>query len=226
LLAADEGAVETLVPPPKCPRCAAELKLGANGQLDCWSCPAGHGLGITLSEAYGRVQDDEIRKLWEASETASPGKYKCPWCAAPMASVALAVDGDEAAEGDAADRADSASVPLDVCREDQFIWLDAGELDELPLDLRNPEPSPDEQRKIRMILSAFDHDLEQAYEDEANRGILNKLANGVVRRHPGFASALEHAVYGHKLDELEAETLAAHRKLEAEWASQDTSSAA
>lgn len=48
---------------PKCPQCGAELKLGASGRLDAWACPAGHGVGFTLSEAYERVQEDEISSL-------------------------------------------------------------------------------------------------------------------------------------------------------------------
>jgi len=219
-------AVNTSAPPPKCPRCSDELKLGANGQVDCWSCPVGHGLGLTLSEAYGRVQEDEISKIWHGSEAAQPGKYSCPMCGVPMLSVTVGVDSDEAPEGESEDTPDSASVPLDVCREDQFIWFDVRELDEFPQDLPNPEPSPEELRRINLIMSAFDRDLDEANEDELNRGILNRLANTVARRHPGFVSVLEHAMYGHKLDELEAETRAAHEKLEEQWEPENKSSAA
>ena len=57
-------ATPAVVPPmlahPKCPLCDSGLKLGKSGEVDAWSCPTGHALGIMISEAYGRVQDDEI----------------------------------------------------------------------------------------------------------------------------------------------------------------------
>jgi Zn-finger nucleic acid-binding protein len=186
---------------PKCPQCHEELKLVAKGQLDFWSCPKGHGLGFTLSEAYGRIQDDEISRIWHESETASPGTRTCPMCDRPMLSVTTGVDDDEAAEGEAGDRSDSRQVSLDVCREDQLIWFDPGELDELPLDIPNPKPSAEEQRSIDLIAKAYDHDLVQALESEANQGLANHLANRIVRRHPGFVRLLDHAVYGRALDD-------------------------
>jgi Zn-finger nucleic acid-binding protein len=218
--------VNASVPTPKCPHCSDELKLGAHGRVDCWSCPAGHGLGLTLSEAYGRVQEDEISALWRRSEAAQPGRYSCPMCGVTMLSVTVGADSDEAPEGELGDAHDTASVSLDVCREDQFIWFDVGELDEFPQNLPNPEPSPEELRKINLILSAFDRELAEAHEDALNRGILNRLATTVVRSHPGFTSVLEHALYGHRLDELEAGTRAAHEKLEERWDPEDKRSAA
>jgi hypothetical protein len=94
---------------------------------------------------------------------------------------------------------------LEVCRDDPFIWFDPGELDELPQDLPNPEPSPEEQKKIDLVVNTFARNLEQAYDAEENRGIMNKVANRVVRDHPGFVRLLDHVVYGNKLDELRAD---------------------
>lgn len=194
-----------LVSPPKCPQCSAELKLGKNGQVDAWSCPAGHGLGITISEAYGRVQEDEIHRIWEAAKTAPPARHSCPLCGDPMVSVTVGVDLDEAAEGEAGDQPDTAHVSLEVCRDDPFFWFDAGELDGFPQDLPNPEPSPEEQKKIDLVVNTFARNLEQAYEAEENRGIMNKVANRIVRDHPGFVRLLDHVVYRNKLDELRTE---------------------
>src|SRR6476660_3238684 len=87
---------------PTCPKCRAELKLGASGRLDCWSCPQGHGLGFTLSEAYERIPNDDISQIWHESEHAPAGKYVCPMCVEQMVTVT--------AHG----------VPLDVCREDEL----------------------------------------------------------------------------------------------------------
>jgi Zn-finger nucleic acid-binding protein len=147
-------------------------------------------------------------------------------CGVPMVGVEFGVDGDEAAEGEARDTADTAQISLEVCREDQFIWFDAGELDQLPQDLPDAKPTAEQQKQIASIMNAFDHDLERATENEANRGALNRMANRIVRRHPGFVGFMDHALHGDKLDELTAETQAAHQKLEADWEREDASSAA
>jgi hypothetical protein len=114
-------------PAPKCPECGADLKLGPSGKLDAWSCPAGHGIALTLSEAYERLEDDEIHAIWKDSETAP---------------------------------------------------------------------------QIELIRKTFDHDLDEAQADEESRGFANKLANHVVT-DPGFVGFLDHAVYGHELDDMD-----------------------
>jgi hypothetical protein len=93
--------------------------------------------------------------------------------------------------------------PLDVCREDQFIWFDAGELDEFPEHHDAAPLSADELGKIEQIRKTFDHDLDEARADEESRGILNELANHVVTAHPGFVGFLDHVVYGHELDDVD-----------------------
>ncbi len=180
------------LPAPKCPQCGVELNLGPSGKLDAWSCPAGHGIGFTLSEAYERLEDGEIHAIWKASESAAPGKHPCPMCSQPMVGVTVAVGSP-----------DSPEETLDVCREDQFIWFDAGELDEFP-EHRDPgPPSADELAKIDQIRKTFDHDLDEAQAEEESQGTLNRLANHVVTAHPGFVGFLDHAVYRHQLDGMD-----------------------
>jgi Zn-finger nucleic acid-binding protein len=190
-----------MLAPPKCAQCGAELKLGASGQLDAWTCPAGHGVGFTLSEAYGRIQDDELSKIWHDSEQGSPGKHACPMCAVPMVNVSVAVDADESADGEPGDQPDSAQVSLEVCREDQFIWFDPGDLDAFPQDLRNAEPSAEELGQIARIRKDFDQSIDETYADH---GLLSRFADRVASRHPGFTRFLDHAVYGNALDESDA----------------------
>src|SRR5215510_1342367 len=122
---------------PQCPQCRSELELGASGRLDAWTCPQGHGVGVTLSEAHERVQEDELSQLWEGAKVAELGPHICPMCDRGMASVTIGVDPDELP----GDPAGGLRVTLDVCRDDQFIWFDPGELDELPEDLPEPQPS-------------------------------------------------------------------------------------
>jgi Zn-finger nucleic acid-binding protein len=191
---ADEVPVSAELSAPKCPQCGAELKLGAGGTLHAWSCPAGHGVGFTVSAAYDRLADDEIHEIWQASEHGTPGKHACPMCDRPMVTVTVPAGG----EG-------SPQETLDVCREDEFIWFDPGELDEFPAHAAAAPPSADEQRKIDEIRATFDHDLDSALEQEENAGVLDRFANHVVRHHPGFVHFLDHAVYRHELDDLDAD---------------------
>lgn len=177
---------------PTCPQCGAELQLGASGKLHAWSCPAGHGVGFTVSAAYDRLEGDEVQGIWKASEQASPGEHHCPLCAQPMASVTVAVGGPG-----------SPAETLDVCREDEFIWFDPGELDEFPQGAPPPEPTADQQRKIDQIRATFDHDLDAAQADEESHGLLNRFANHVVAAHPGFVHLMDHAVYHHQVDDVE-----------------------
>jgi hypothetical protein len=182
--------VSTESPTPRCPQCGADLELGASGTLNAWSCPAGHGLGFTLSAAYQRLEDDEVHAIWRASEDASPGKHTCPFCSAPMVNVTVVVGG-----------AGSPQETLDICREDEFIWFDPGELEEFPQHTLAPAPSPEEQAKIEQLRRTFDHDLDAAAEAEGSAGVMDRFANHVVAYHPGLVHLLDHAVYGHELDD-------------------------
>jgi len=186
---------------PQCPQCGAELKLGARGRLDAWACPEGHGIGLTLSEAHERAQEDELSRIWEAAKTASPGKHACPMCDQAMANVTIGVDADEDPEGRSGDAADTLQVTLDVCRDDQFIWFDPGELDELPEDLPEPKPTSAEVVQIDRITTAYERELDAAYEDDS---LLGRFADRVSKRHPGFVKFLDRVVYRDALDETHA----------------------
>jgi len=178
---------------PQCPQCGADLELGASGRLDAWACPAGHGVGLTLSEAYEQAQEDELSRLWEGAKAASPGKHACPMCDRPMANVTIDVDADESLESNRA-----LQVTLDVCRDDQFIWFDPGELDDLPEDLPDPQPSAAEVAQIDRITTAYERELDAAYEDDS---LLGRFADRVSKRHPGFVKFLDRVVYRDALDE-------------------------
>jgi hypothetical protein len=190
--------VSSELPRPTCPQCGAELTLGASGKLHAWSCPAGHGIGFTVSAAYDRLEDDEVHTIWRASETAVSGSHRCPFCSQPMVSVTVRV-------GDTG----SPEEKLDVCREDEFIWFDPGELDEFPQHRAAAPPSADELAKIEQIRQTFDHDLDEAIAAELNAGSLDRFANHVVVAHPGFVHLLDRTVYHHELDDLDEQQHAA-----------------
>jgi hypothetical protein len=172
------------------------LRLGASGRLDAWTCPAGHGVGLTLSEAYEQAQEDELSRLWEAAKTASAGRHACPMCDRPLAHVTIAIDGDEAPESHGA-----LDVTLDVCRDDQFMWFDPGELDQLPEDLPDPQPSAAEVAQVDRITTMYERELAEAYEDDS---LLGRFADRVSKRHPGFVKFLDRVVYRGALDETHA----------------------
>jgi Zn-finger nucleic acid-binding protein len=186
--------------PPKCPECRAELKLGASGRLDAWACPSGHGVGFTLSELHERAQEDELARLWEGAKTAAAGKHACPMCDRAMVTVTIGIDADESVDGPD-DTADTGRVTLEVCRDDQFIWFDPGELDELPEDLPEPKPSAAEAAQIDRITTSYERELAAAYEDDS---LLGRFAGRVAKRHPGFVKFLDRVVYRDALDESDA----------------------
>lgn len=186
---------------PQCPECGANLELGASGKLDAWACPAGHGAGFTLSELHERAQEDELARLWEAALIATAGKHACPMCDRAMVRVTIGVDADELVERRVKDTTDDGRVTLDVCCDDQFIWFDPGELDELPDDLPEPKPSAAEAAQVERITTAYERELAEAYEDDS---ALGRFADRVSKRHPGFVKFLDRIVYRDALDESNA----------------------
>jgi hypothetical protein len=108
---------------------------------------------------YGRIQDDEILALWALARQAGPGPLAGLFGGAHMARVQLAFDADEVRWGEAGDAASAGhplgDVELDVDVESQFIWFDKGELDELPGDLADPEPTRQELERVHAIAADF-----------------------------------------------------------------------
>jgi Zn-finger nucleic acid-binding protein len=110
-----------------------------------------------------------------------------------MANVTIDVDPDESPDAGGA-----LQVTLDVCRDDQFVWFDPGELDQLPEDLPDPQPSAAEVVQIDRITTAYERELDAAYADDSSLG---RFADRVSKRHPGFVKFLDRVVYRGELDE-------------------------
>ena len=89
---------------PICGLCGSPLTRTHTGDLDAWVCPTGHGLAMTLSEAYVVAQEDELAVLWERGKSAAAGIRRCPMCETAMTVVSLGVDDDEQPEGAAGRR--------------------------------------------------------------------------------------------------------------------------
>jgi Zn-finger nucleic acid-binding protein len=176
---------------PRCPTCQVALTLGSRGEVDSWSCPAGHGLAMTLSEAHVALQDDEVATLWQAARSAAGVGMPSPFPPhAPMARVTVAYDADEVAEGDTGDGSDEGSVELDVDVDQQFIWFDAGELDELPSDLPNAAPSAEELARLEQVRAQFAQDLGEAMDARDDDELSERLYRHVAAR-PGLHRTLD-----------------------------------
>jgi hypothetical protein len=162
---------------PTCPTCQAVLALGANGYDTFWSCPNGHGAACTMTAAYGHVQDDEIKAIWQGSKDAAAGERSCPMCGTPMVDVSVAVEADTAAAGQAGDGAGTASIA--VCREDELFWLDATVIGQLPGEIANPAPPPVDEHALEAVRATFVAGLEAS---EEHTGVLSRMASAVTGR--------------------------------------------
>ncbi len=185
---------------PSCPICSAALHLGGTSSADgtdsfhCWTCPNGHGLAMTLSESYERLQEDEIDHIWQQARTAPPGPLTSPFHDGQMVRVTVRADGDETpdgADGDGdGDGAGAATIVVDVDVDNQFIWLDAGELQEFPADLPDPEPSPEVLAREQEIVDRFGVAYTDAVEGREDQELAERLYRRVAR-HPGALEALD-----------------------------------
>ncbi len=173
-----------MAPTANCPTCSAPLSLTPHGSFDSWICPAGHGLAATLSELYEEGQEDEVRRLWTLARAvpasaSAPGGRPCPLCTRPMVSVVVPTDADEALEGEPGDTADTGEVPVDVCPVDQAIWFDVAELDALPDDLPDPQPSAEQEAALADIRRTFGDAIVASMR--ADEGLADRLVDRLGR---------------------------------------------
>ena len=170
---------------PHCPICGDELILGTSGALDQWACPEGHGLAMTLSESYERLQEDEIALLWDLARDSAAGPLPSPFDGTPMKRLSMPYDDDE--HGDVLALG---FVELDVDLENQFIWFDSGELDRLPADQPDPEPSAEELAKVAQIAAQFGEAILAAAEDRDDEDLTERFYRRVAR-NPETLEALD-----------------------------------
>ncbi len=164
---------------PTCPTCQAVLALGANGYDTFWSCPNGHGAACTMTAAYGHVQEDEIKAIWQGSKDAAAGERSCPMCGSPMVDVSVKADADEAEAGQPGDGAGAVTASIAVCREDELFWLDATVIGQLPKDIPNPEPPRIDEHALEAVRATFVAGLEAS---EEHTGVLSRMASAVTGR--------------------------------------------
>lgn len=167
-----------MAPSVNCPTCRAALQLTNHDTFDSWICPNGHGLAATLSELYERAQEDEIHDLWKlakaswVAEEPTTGRA-CPMCERIMVSITVGTDADEIDEGQPGDGPATGEVPVDVCVVDQVIWFDVAELELLPEDLPDPQPTAEQEAAVQDIARKFANDVIAA--QEAHVGFTDRL---------------------------------------------------
>lgn len=174
---------------PTCPSCTTPLVLTTTGDLDAWSCTMLHGMAVTLNEAHGQLQNDEISQIWKSTRETSGGTRPCPICALKMSSVEVAIDDDEAAEGEAGDKPAIGTAWLDVCEPCQLFWFDTGELAQFPMDLPDAEPTAQELASVATVTEQFG----AAYVEAVNArdaGDFTERVYRVVAQHPGALRTL------------------------------------
>ena len=180
---------------PLCPYCRNQLQLGTvqlreDFPLDCWTCSQGHGMALTLAESHDQLQEDELSRLWELARSGAPGPLPGLLGGPPMVRFVLPFDEDEVLEGEEGDTDDIGVVELDVDLDNQFIWFDLGELEQLPADLEDPEPTPQQQEALRQITQQFSVGIGEALEARDDREFSERIYQHVARR-PGMLRAFE-----------------------------------
>jgi Zn-finger nucleic acid-binding protein len=188
-------AARAAVTKPRCPHCREELQLGCwqlrdDAPLDCWACPGAHGVALTMAESYEQMQEDELARLWELARAGAPGPLPGPFGGPPMVRILLPYDDDEAKEGEEGDTEDVGAVELDVDLDNQFIWFDAGELEQLPADLADPEPTAAENAAVDQITRQFSEDYGAALDARDDHEISERIYQRIARR-PGMLRTFE-----------------------------------
>lgn len=108
-------------------------------------------------------------------------------CQRPMVSITVGTDADEVDEGLSGDSADTGDVPVDVCVDDQVIWFDVAELELLPADLPDPQPTSKQEAALADIRRSFGENYQAAVEGQV--GFTDRLY-ARLRRSPAAAGAV------------------------------------
>jgi membrane associated rhomboid family serine protease/Zn-finger nucleic acid-binding protein len=144
-----------------CPRCRTALDRIQGHGSNYWECASCHGHAISLALLRKRVEPATINRLWQDShgsgrETSLP----CPACLQSMREVPFATE--------------AGAIPIDTCQRCHFLWLDGGEMQQLPS--YTPPPSVEEKlpQEAREALALWEVERirERAEREEAARGEL------------------------------------------------------
>ena len=121
-----------------------------------------------MTAAYGQWREDEVSAIWRASAQAEAGPCVCPMCGAQMVTTTIGA---------------GAAIKVEVCREDELFWLDAGVIPQLPKSVPAPSPAPasDDASKIEAVRQTFAAGLEGGRLHE-KRGFFSRVSDSLNGR--------------------------------------------
>jgi len=112
-----------------------------------------------------------------------------------MAQATIDIDDDELVDDDATPV--GPTIEVDVCTTCQMLWFDTGELEALPADLQDAEPTPEEIAQTRSITAKWSKEMDEilaARESiEDNDTVHERFTNAMLRsvsKNPSFLRTL------------------------------------
>jgi membrane associated rhomboid family serine protease/Zn-finger nucleic acid-binding protein len=119
-----------------CPRCQVQLVRYRSHAGLVWQCPRCRGRGVALPVLRRGVEGSAVRYLWVAATRGGVrSPLQCPSCQNPMRQVVVGA---------------GARITVDVCTLCQFVWTDAGELEQMPLVPPHAKPQePDLPQEVK-----------------------------------------------------------------------------
>jgi Zn-finger nucleic acid-binding protein len=164
--------------------------------ITAWVAVDGSGQAITHSEAFALGQEDELQRLWLAAHRSTDSGHVCPCpLKQTMALATIDLDFDEAVDDDQAEG--DSTVAVDVCTNCQMLWFDAGELESLPADQKDAEPTAEEIAQLRSITTKWSKEMDEILASREviadNDTLHERFTNSMMRsitKNPGFLRAL------------------------------------
>ena len=105
-----------------CPRCHTKLKAARSPGGVHFVCPICKGRAANLPLLRKELDPDFVNKVWVAVRDAPPVRHHdaldCPYCQGKMHPAGVA--------------AESGTFQIDLCRHCHVLWLDNGEIENLP----------------------------------------------------------------------------------------------
>jgi len=107
-----------------------------------WQCARCGGRAVALSVLRKAVEERTVRTLWvAATQGGIRSSLRCPSCRKPMSQASVG---------------GSLPVTVDVCELCQFVWADAGELEQMPAappPAKPPEPDLPPEAKEALAMA-------------------------------------------------------------------------
>ena len=142
----------------KCPKCNGPLTQSRTEFGAMFGCAKCGGIMATMAVLRRIVEHKALASMWQAAVQADErGDRPCPTCRQGMVQTPASETHD--------------APVIDLCPHCQVVWLDATELEQLPLK-PSPPPSRDKPAdpKAREAMARFHLDHLQANEDWEDAG--------------------------------------------------------